>query len=108
MELDACEKLREAIGTAEKCVKELEEMRAIGKSKSALQEKVVDSAMGGAAEGETASKQILGFEKVLESMQERLEKDIVGLGKTMGELKEHYRQKAESAGIGSLTEAVPE
>jgi hypothetical protein len=108
MELDACEKLKEAIGAVEKCVRELEEMQAIGKSKSALHEKVVDSAMGGSAESETAGKQILGFEKVLESMQERLEREMGELGKTMGELKEHYRQKAESAGIGIIAEAVPE
>ena len=107
MELAACEKLREAITAAEKCAKELEEMNSIEKGRRALQEKLVDSAMGGGADGETASKQMLGLEKVLESMQERLERDVAALGKIMDELKEHYKGTAENAGIGSISEAVP-
>ncbi|MCX6802542.1 MAG: hypothetical protein NT067_05540 [Candidatus Diapherotrites archaeon] len=108
MELNASEKLKESIGAAEKCIKELEEMRSICKSRSALRDKAVDSAMGDGIEDEKAGKQALGLEKVLESMQERLDRDVIELGKIIGELKESYKKRAESSGIGSLSEAVPE
>lgn len=108
MELDLSDALNEAISIIEKCNKLVEEIRSIENRKRTLQEQLVDSALReGSSEG-TTSKEIIGLEKVLESMQEQLNKNTNSLGKKVEELKSFYRERALKSGIGKIAEAVPE
>jgi len=107
MELEAGGKLKEAIQLIGKSNKLLEDIRNVENRKKSLQDSIVDSALSGASEG-TADKEIIGLEKVIESMVEKLDRQVFELGRKMKELRTAYRQKAEEAGIGSIAEAVPE
>lgn len=108
MGLDSRKKLNQAIAIIEKCNKLIEEIRVIDNRRKALQEQLIDSALSEKSGGETTSKELIGLGKVLESMQEQLNKNIEGLKEKMAELKSVYRAKAEAAGIGKIAEAVPE
>ncbi|MEM0360547.1 MAG: hypothetical protein QXK06_04400 [Candidatus Diapherotrites archaeon] len=107
MELNTVEKLREAISATDKCIKEIEEMLRIEESHKNLLAKA-KNAKESAIEAEKAGKQALALEKVLESMRERLEREIATIGLTMTELKNQYKEKSEKEGIGTILEAVPE
>jgi len=107
MELDARPKLNSTIATLNKCIESIQEMRTIENRKKSLQEKLVDSALTNETGEETVSKEILGLDKVLESMNARLNQNIILLGGQMKSLKSVYRQKSEKFKLGQISEAVP-
>ena len=107
MELDARPKLSNAITTANKCIESIQEMRTIENRKKSLQAKLVDSALTNETGEDTLSKEIMGLEKVLESMNTRLNQNIILLGGQMKSLKSVYRQKSEKFKLGKICEAVP-
>jgi len=107
MELDAVGELRKAMRLTEKCNKLIGEMRTIENRKKTLQAEIVESALGNESEG-NASKEIIGLEKVLEAMEEKLNHSIKELGEQMKTLRSIYREKAEKYGLGVIAEAVPQ
>ena len=107
MGLNARKKLEEASKSIEKFNKSIEEIRTIENRKKSLQAQLVDSALSGGTEG-TAGKEIIGLEKVIESMAEKLDREIPALGRSITELKPVYRERAVGTGIGKIAEAVPE
>lgn len=107
MELTAKNTLGKALKLAEQYNGLVEEIRTIENRKKALQEQMIDSAMENKGEGR-ANKEILGLEKVIETMTEQLDKKTMELGEKMKELKSIYRERAEQSGLGKISEAVPE
>ncbi len=107
MELDARPKLNQAIATVNKCIESIQEMRTIENRKNSLQEKLVDAALTDEKGEETISKEIMGLDKVLESMNARLEQNILLFGGQMKSLKSVYRQKSEKFKLGKIGEAIP-
>jgi len=107
MELDARPKLNNAIATTNKCIESIQEMRTIENRKKTLQEKLVNSALTNEPGEETTSKEIMGLDKVLESMNTRLNQNIILLGGQMKSIKSVYRQKAEKFKLGKIGEAIP-
>jgi len=107
MGLDAKNELKQAILVIDKINKTIGEIRTIEKRKKTIQERMVNSALGGETTG-TESKEIIGLEKVIESMTEEIDRKTSELGEKMKDLRTVYRRKAEANSIGQISEAVPE
>ncbi len=106
MELNREKGLKKAILLIEKCNSLIGEMRSVDNRKKTLEDKIVGSAIDN-SQSENESKEIVGLEKVLETMEEELDKKITELGKQMEALKSAYRETALEKGIGNIAEAVP-
>ena len=108
MELSARETLNNASKLIGKSNALIEEIRTIETRKQSLQSQLAVRATGAGQTATRPEKEIIGLEKALESMREKLEKNIGELGGHMENLKSAYRQRAEQGRIGRIAEAVPE